>query len=344
MKVLYVTNSARRERPYLDAAVRYRCYNFAEVLRADRNLVNVIHLGDLKMDYISYFDVIVFHKPPFTKNLQAAIAFGEKLKKIIIADYDDLIFDEKNALFSSLYLNGRATEKEAISIFNRNHKALNLFNKITVSTYPLRDEVLHSNPDANVKVIHNGLSQIWVDRAREDILSNPVPGLIGYFSGTSSHNHDWQMVEDLLAEFLNKEKKAKLRVVGPLHINKDKFDQSKLEIIKAVDYEKLPNLINSCWVNIAPLENNLFNSCKSGLKFFEAGILNVPSIVSPIPDMCRFSESGLLMPKNPDEWTDSLHLMMNESTRQSLSKKAYQFSIDNCMARNQLNTLKQFYS
>ncbi|HFM0099432.1 TPA: glycosyltransferase, partial [Escherichia coli] len=95
---------------------------------------------------------------------------------------------------------------------------------------------------------------------------------------------------------------------------------------------------------IAPLENNLFNSCKSGLKFFEAGILNVPSIVSPIPDMCRFSESGLLMPKNPDEWTDSFHLMMNESTRQSLSKKAYQFSIDNCMARNQLNTLKQFYS
>ncbi|WP_431296225.1 hypothetical protein [Rahnella sp. PAMC 25559] len=343
MKVLYVTNSARRERPYLDPAVRYRCYNFAEVLRDNKNLVNVIHYQDLKMDYISYFDVIVFHKPPFTKNLQAAVAYGEKLNKNLIADYDDLIFDAKNALYSSLYLNGRASERIAVDIFKRNHKALKLFNKVTVSTTELKCQVLQSHIDADVQVIHNGMSSIWVDRASQEITNKPTYGLIGYFSGTSSHNHDWEMIEDTVSNFLQNNSQCKLRIVGPLKVDEKKFDKSSLEIIKAVEYEKLPTLINTCWVNIAPLEDNIFNSCKSGLKFFEAGILNTPTIASPIPDMARFSDSGIMLAENLSKWEEHFYMIMDKGIRNKLSEEVYEYSKVNCMAENQYSKLHEFY-
>lgn len=344
MKVLYITNSARRERPYLDPAVRYRCYNFAEVLEKHGHLVSVIHILDMKMDHIAYFDAIIFHKPPFTKNVEAAVAYAEKLKKTVIADYDDLIFDEKNALESSLFLNGRASKKIAIDIFIRNKKALNLFKIVTVSTQPLREQVEISNPGADVKIIHNGLSTIWVDRARTEILNNPTYGVIGYFSGTSSHNHDWAMVEDTIAEFINKNPKFRLKIVGPLEVNKKKFSHRSLETLKAVEYENLPRLINSCWLNIAPLENNLFNSCKSGLKFFEAGILNTPIIGSPIPDMAKFSESGLILPKSNEEWMSGLEKFIEPEFRHELAKKSYNYSKSNCIADTQLTELLKTYN
>jgi hypothetical protein len=35
-------------------------------------------------------------------------------------------------------------------------------------------------------------------------------------------------------------------------------------------------------LNLVPLQNNMFNNCKSELKFFEAGIVEVPSVALPL--------------------------------------------------------------
>lgn len=342
MKFLFISNTSRIQRPYMDPAVRYRCYNPAYDLEKIGHSADVVAFANFKIDMLDNYDVLVFHKPPMNYIVEATVELVRKRGKIAIADYDDLIFDKKNALESSLYLTGRASKKSVIDIFKRNHKALCFFSHVTVSTVALAEQVRLSHPGVTVGVIHNGLNRPWVEASRLRFRKRPVPGQISYFCGTKSHDHDFQLVEDVLAEFLAEKPNASLHIVGPLEFNRSKFSEKQLRTTKAVPYEALSPLIMQSWISIAPLEDNVFNRCKSGIKFFEAGAYGVPTIASPIPDMQRFSQSDIVLAETSAQWRDGLMGFMDEENRCKSSENVKRYSLEECHSSIQTDAFLQF--
>jgi glycosyltransferase involved in cell wall biosynthesis len=341
IKVLFISNTARVDQPYLDPAVRYRCFNPAFDLTKLGHTADVIAFSQFNLGMIDNYDLFVFHKPPKHNTLEAAIDLIVKRGKQTFADYDDLIFDQRNALSSSLYLTGRASKKIVLDIFAKNHYALSLFSHVTTSTTALAQQVKISNPKAKVTVIHNGLNQDWIDYATRKYASSYVDGLISYFCGTKSHDHDFKIIESTLAHALHSNPNLTLRIVGPLTFDTAKFPLRQLMLVKAVPYEVLPHYIMQSYINIAPLEDNTFNKSKSGLKFFEAGIFGVPSIASPIPDIARFKDSGIELPKKDADWEPALGRMLSMSADEHrlLRKSTAEYTETHCLSTPQTNKI-----
>lgn len=344
MRILYISNTGRVERPYLDPSVRYRCYNSAEELVRLGFVVDVISFQKFILDMAQNYDLYIFHRPPYDKKLFKALEILKKRAVPYFADYDDLIFNEKHALVSPIYKQGRVDKDECISIFNRNYKALQLFDKVTVSTNFLASKVKESNPNASTYVLHNALSTNIVTQVKLNQYKYSKPRraikTISYLSGTASHNKDFEEIEDVLAELTHKHSdKMNLIIVGPLEFSKSKFNQVKHK--RYVEYERLFEFISKTDINIAPLEINDFTNCKSGLKFFESAILGVPSIVSPIEDMLRFKDSnGVLYATTPDEWLNSIEKMiMDDEFYTEIAKNAYRYTLENCVMSKEIKKL-----
>jgi len=341
-KILYISNTSRVERPYLDPSVRYRCFNPAEEVMKYGHIADVVSYEKFEVEMVDFYNIFIFHRPPYDNKLFTALEQVKKKGKKYFADYDDLIFNKKHALISPLYKQGRVDEQKCIDIFTRNEKALGLFENVLVSTEYLKQKVLLSCPNAKVSVVHNALSSSVIKRialkGHKKSISNQK--VISYMSGTASHNHDFEIIEDTLVDLLNKyHSKAQLIVVGPLEFNKNKF---KHVIHKRyVEYEKLFDFISQTHINLAPLELNDFTNCKSGLKFFESGILGIPSVVSPIDDMLRFKDSkGISYANSSDEWYEKIEkLIVDDTFYHESSKKTQEYVQTKCTIEH---TIKEY--
>lgn len=340
MKILFISTTNRIERPYLDPSVRYRCYNPAQDMRENDHLADVVSFHKFTLEMIRLYDVFIFHRPPYDGKLEAAIAIIENNNKKYFADYDDLIFAPDYALESSAYLSGRATKDEIFYIFEKNYYAMKLFKNIFVSTDPLQKVIKELHPTANVNIIHNGLSSNWLGLMKNFTRhKKPMIKKITYLSGTTSHEHDFKSITPVLLKFLREHSDIQLVIVGPLILD------SELKVLKNVvhknyvDYNKLPNIIMDSWINLAPLDENIFNQCKSSLKFYESALFGVPSIVSRTPDFERFHDGSIMIADNEDEWLAFLNKMLDEEVYENISKGLKKYSISNCMSSIQSKNL-----
>jgi len=338
-KILFISATARVDRPYLDPSVRYRCYNPAMLLNSYDFIVDVISFKKFTLEIIPRYDIFVFHRPSYEKKLLDAVGEINDLGLSLFADYDDLIFSQKYALESSLYKNKRATKEECLNIFKNNEKALFLFKNFIVSTRPLREKILELDSSLSVSVVSNAISEDVINRLEiQKEFYAPLKTdkiIISYLSGTASHDKDFEIVEDVLSNLLLKYKnKIELQIVGPLSYNRKKL-QDALHI-PYVDYECLGKLIAKTDINIAPLEINNFTNCKSGLKFFESGLLGVPSVVTPIDDMKRFEDSnGITYASSKEEWHEELEkLILDEVHYMKKSKNTYSYMLKHCTMNN----------
>lgn len=317
LKILFVSNTSRKERPYLDPSVRYRCYNPAAALEKKGFTADVISFDVLNMQHVSLYDIFIFHRPPFDEKTINFISSAKNKNKTVFADYDDLIFNKKYALHSSLYKSGRADEKTCLAIFSKNAKAVQLFDNFFVSTSPLKDKILEINSLANVTIAHNALGYDFLSALSSRKNNKPRYRdrklIISYLSGTASHDKDFKIIEKPLKELLSKYKnKIEFQAVGPL--NYDKKVLGDIKHFKYVEYSKLKKIISRSDLNVAPLEVSEFTNCKSGLKFFESGAFYVPSIVTPIDDMTRFSDcDGISYALDESDWYLSIARFVDDS-------------------------------
>jgi hypothetical protein len=67
-----------------------------------------------------------------------------------------------------------------------------------------------------------------------------------------------------------------------------------------------------CSCVIAPLEDTLFNSCKSRVKYLEASLSGCRLVASPIDDMRRVSAPNLALATKQSEWAELIVACINE--------------------------------
>jgi len=348
-RILFVSMTRQTEQLYLDPSVRYRCFNFAEDIRVLGGIADVISPQKFEKEMIDYYDYFIFHRPWNGDNKLGLILKEIRSQhKSFHADYDDLIFAVKYALESSIFLNGRASKHDTIKIFKKNFNAFQLFDHFTVSTDLLAEQIVRLNPKAMVNVIPNGLSRSLLkslglfDEKQHTAKKAVSPRqVISYFPGTKSHDCDFAYIKDVLIKFFKRHRNFYLFIAGLLDCNEKQFPSGSIFLQEHKPYRDFFKSAANAHINIAPLvPNNIFNGCKSSLKFFESGVWGVPTIASPIGDYNRFADSkGLMLPSTLDEWEYCLELLTDAKEYENATNGLQEYCINRCLSSNSTHLL-----
>lgn len=343
-RILFISNTQRKDRPILDASTRYRCYHPAEALLKAGVYTSVTSLAEfvknpLPLDY----DIYIFHRPGL-----AGVKKVKELKyyqKTVIADYDDLIFgDEATALESSLYKSGRSKRETVIEIFNNNYIAMQDFDIFTCSTEELAICIKNEKKDAIVNVVHNFLPESVLKRSAACVNHYKDLNQIVYCCGTTSHNKDFKIFEEIIIKCLKQDPTLKLFIIGPLTIDSELNNMANVFFHKSVDYWDLFDIMSYSAFAIAPLEISPFNVCKSNVKFLEAAATGVTLWATPIPDMIRIGEKRVNLCKKPEDFENCI-INRHEDYREEQKEINRHFVEQYCSNKQfykEIETLKEY--
>lgn len=286
LNILYVSVTGKLAQPYLDPSTRYRCYYPVEAARSLGHRAFVTTQARLDTVDPALFDLVVIHRPTFIPALVRFVDAAARAGVRLVADYDDLIFDPACAAESSMFVRSwNFTEVQAT--FERNTDALRLFNEFTVSTAPLRENVLALSPGALVHILPNSVSpSLWSLIAGRDYQQRESRPFLGYFPGTATHDEDFRIAAADVATFC-RERQVPLRIIGPIRTDQDLFRNVEVEHQELQPYDVMFDSLSSCRVVLAPLTFNRFNRAKSHIKLVEAGLSCTSCVASAIPDMTR---------------------------------------------------------
>lgn len=264
----------------------YRSHHISEELNLKdfKSYVTISQSPHL-LSYADSFKIFVFQKVTYTEKIKKFIEEIKLLNKEIIFDTDDLVFDAKYFKDANYLDNANVFEKKQYEKGIGEEILKDPYVKVcTTTTSFLADKLKECGKQ--IFVVPNKLSKKDVEIA-ENILGNKKQEIqstvkLGYFSGTSSHNKDFATIADALMEIMEKYSQVELFLAGPLDVESklNKF-KDRIKQFPYVSREKHFQNVASVDVNLAPLEiDNPFCQAKSELKFFEAGIVEVPTVAS----------------------------------------------------------------
>jgi len=293
--------------------------------------------GKADPDLVECGDAVIFQRE-FPKNVllyDQIIANARAAGKFIFYELDDLLFqlpenhpERKQELYNDALLPMITAMIEA--------------DLVLVPTEELMRVVENFNP--NIIILPNYLDDtLWDLRASRISSSNQLLR-IGYM-GSNSHTPDLALIGPVLKEILHKyDGKVQVDIWGtPL--------PEELTEVEGVYWYPSPTNIYKDFVKffqtlefeiaIAPLADNLFNRCKSGLKFLEYSANGVPGVYSRIAPYESIVEDGVngFLAGNADEWSKSLSRLIEDATlRQEMVEFAQKEVADNWLLSKNIHS------
>lgn len=269
-------------------------------------------------------------KPGFS--LQLAGELVERVKRDqsrLIYSVDDNLLDLKTE--GPILKGPRAEELAIIRYFAREADG------IIVSTDRLRERLTCFNK--KIVVVPNALDERLFEERALGLDSTAGNGhiTIGYM-GTFTHDADLMMVLQALRATLRKHRDTiEMQFVGgiadPTVIKC--FDGLAVRILDVGDHYEYPDFARWMarhvhWdIAIAPLEDNVFNRCKSDIKFLDYGILGLAGIYSDVPpyrETVRHLETGYLAANNVQTWSEAFErLVRDRPLREKLGQNAREY-------------------
>ncbi|WNB82936.1 rhamnan synthesis F family protein [Streptococcus parasanguinis] len=314
---------------------RYRVLNKAEQLRKHGFKVKVVNLSEFELTQAQNASHIIIYRSPISPELLRLCHLAKDYGKPIFFDIDDLVFDTLYTDQLSYTKGLPHHEKENYDANVRNYGymlencdgAITSTNQLQKELKKYQSKVLLNRNLASDELISIS-SQFLKDYSQ---VSDVVK--IGYFSGSISHNENFELIKPAIKQLLKKYSNVQLHIVGILDIPKDmKPFENQIVTHDYVDWDKLPVLISEVDINLAPLVDSIFNRAKSEIKWIEAALVKVPTVASKIgafSDMVIDGETGLLV--TDDQWFDKLEaLVLSPELRQNLAESAYRAVLENC--------------
>ena len=320
---------------------RYRVDHQIEQLHFNGFSCDSIYYENLNTDMVKYYRTFVFFRCPHTKVIENSLNLLSIIIRSFFFDIDDLVIDYK---YVKDIKHLKTMQKEQLELYmdgvERMKRTLLLCDYAITTTKRLADELLNYVPEvfinrnvASEKMVE--LSQIELKKKIQQ-QNNENKVVIGYFSGSITHNADFNLILPVIKKILTKYSNVYLKVVGFLDVPLElKEFENRIIAEKFVDWTELPSLISSVDINIAPLEQSVFNEAKSEIKWIEAALVRVPTIASNIgafKEMIVNGETGILCSDN-HEWEKSLDkLIADHDFRNRIGLNAYKYVMENCVS------------
>lgn len=326
---------------------RYRVTHQREQLDYYNISSNEVFYKHLSVDMVRLYRAFVFFRCPITDEIEKFICIAKKLNKKVFYDIDDLVIDTRYTDMIPYLKNMSNKEKKMYdeNVSNMG-KLLKMCDAAITSTSHMKMELEKYVPEV---LINRNTASEQMEKLSEKVLvhkKNKSTIDIGYFSGSITHNDDFEMIFPVLLKLMAKYTNLRLHLVGELDIPEVLQQFGKRIIIHSfIDWKELPKLISDVDINLAPLRNTLFNKAKSENKWVEAALVKVPTVASDVgafKEMIVQGQTGVLC-NSEKEWENALiDLIENRSKRAIIGKKAYLFCKENCLTYKNANKLATF--
>jgi glycosyltransferase involved in cell wall biosynthesis/uncharacterized protein YbaR (Trm112 family) len=324
------------------AGHRYRVLDFIEAAAANDVAASWVRADDLsgRHDELAKHDIAIFWRVAWTDEVGAAIAHLRYCGRKIVFDIDDLM-TEPNLARRNLIDGIRTqslTEDGVRSHYERVRRTMLAADACMATTEELA--LYMRGAGKTTYVVSNGFNQAILERSRAAVRARRAEshdGLvrIGYAGGSRTHQRDFKACVAGVAQILREVPQARLVLfrsnAGPL-TDPAEFSElagldSQIEWRAAVPLHELPDEMARFDVNLAPLEfGNAYCEAKSELKFFEAALVEVPTIASPTGPFRRAMDHGRtgFLAASADDWLIYLRRLVADSAlRGAVGKAAY---------------------
>ncbi len=205
------------------------------------------------------------------------------------------------------------------------HALLNV-DAITVTTPVLRQALLPYNP--RIYVLPNYLdAELWQFREPKATEDGALVRIL--FMGTPTHQPDLELIATAMVHIAQKYgKRVAFIFFGaqpPTSLkNTAKVTYLPLRTYTYQDFLREYQQLEA-EIAVAPLQDNLFNRCKSAIKYFEYTALGLPGVFSALPpytEVVHDGENGFLA-ATPEEWECKLELLIESpELRLQLARQA----------------------
>jgi O-antigen biosynthesis protein len=319
----------------LEHPSRYRVDHQIEQLHFYNISCDKIWYEDINIDHIKQYHCFIIFRCPLTPDLEKFIKKAKSYNKHVIYDIDDLVFDEQYVR-DIKYL--KSINESELKIYydgvKRMGDTLDLCDYAITTTEGMANELkLHVK---DVLINRNVASEEMLQLSNDATLNikNHNEIIIGYSSGSITHNDDYFMIEESLIKILGEFNNVKLSILGLLDIptNLQKYKE-QIIAIPFSDWRELPAKLATFDINIAPLEDTLFNRAKSENKWLEAALVKVPTVASNIGAFKKIisnNSNGILVNNDTNSWYKALKLLiLDKGLRAKIGENAYNEVIQN---------------
>lgn len=306
---------------------RYRVLNKQEYLENHGYKVKVVNLSDFQMKDIRFASTIIVYRAPYSAMLDDMVELAHQKGTKVYFDIDDLVIDTKYT-DQLAYVRGLSKDEKAnydSGVINYG-KMLQLCDGAITSTARLVTELSSYTPQVMLERNIASRKLIEISKKVPNNFTDSTKVKIGYFSGSISHNENFNLIKSDILKLLKEYSDVELHVVGYLDIPEEfKVVKNQLVFHEYVDWQELPALISEVDINLAPLTTNIFNEAKSEIKWLEAALVKTPTVASDIGafrDIIKNDITGFLCKDN--EWFEKLKMCIeNRSLCNKVAENAY---------------------
>lgn len=266
---------------------------------------------------ISWADVVVVQRH-LDNQVMKLISVAADLGKKVVFEIDDLMIDLPE--FLSHHKEGLAGYEAALGV------SLRQTNCVTVTTKRLGQQLERfSRP---VTIIPNCVSAGEFQPIDQKYWKNGVATIVVASSDSVLVDFILPAISQLMRR---KDISVKVLVIGPLG---DAFDRAgvKCDRVPNFTYDEFKKFIRTIDnpIGVIPLDDSLFSSCKSPVKYFDYSLAGIPVICSDVPpyaDVVKNGVNGLLVANNTTEnWVGAIEQLLQSVTmRKEITAQAIYF-------------------
>ena len=281
------------------------------------------------MQALQLASFVLFYRTPMVGHMPALYAEARRLGIPILYDIDDLIFDREGLAAYMTRLNLSAERAAAmLEKADSYRRAMEEADMLLASTPALaRHAAAVGRP---CFVAHNSVADDLAHLART-LPAKKADGevvRIFYGSGSDTHDADFALIADALAEAMAKDTRLHLHIHGHLElpetlsafcgrIHRAPFLDGNLYYRVIADYD----------IALMPLARDTFNEAKSNIKYQEASLFGIPSIASPTAEFLDAITDGVdgFLASGAEDWRDRILLLASDpGLRTDMAKRAQQ--------------------
>ena len=341
--VLFVNGCPPEQLPH---PYRYRVAHQKEQLLAAGYTVGEIFYEDCDAESVLSGNVIILYRCPYTEEIGEVVRQARAMNKKVLFDIDDLVID---TVYTDLIPEIQGYDKSEKALYDegvrRYGKTLRMCDGAITTTGRLAEELKKYVPA--VYINRNCASEEMVKLSNEawkKAKTEASEGItLGYFSGSTTHNADFEMILPALTRIMEEYPEVKLLVAGKLELPEAMEKYGERVIQKPfVSWQELPDIIAGVDINLAPVTGSIFNEAKSENKWVEAALVKVPTVASRLgafAEMIQEGKTGWLAADH--EWYETLKNVIDDGEmRREIAENAYQYCTEHCVTTGNAGKLR----